>query len=42
MSDYLALRELADGRALYAYPLAFGRARLGIGARDAGWFDDEW
>jgi hypothetical protein len=39
---YLAARHLPDGRSLFVYPLTFGRARLGIGPRDDGAFDDVW
>lgn len=43
MSDGLILqRDLADGRALYVYPLTYGRARLGIGPLHASYFTDEW
>lgn len=40
--EYYAVRHLSDGRSIYVYPLTYGRARLGIGPRDASWFDNEW
>lgn len=41
MADYLATRELPDGRLLTVIPLTLGRARLTIGR---GWvtYDDSW
>jgi len=43
MSDYIAQRELPDGRGLFIYELLGGRARLGISLPgNKSWFEDEW
>ena len=40
--DYLFVRVLPDGRAIYVLPLLFERARLGIGVHGASTMDDVW
>lgn len=42
MREFDPIRILDDGRALWVYPLTFDRARLCVGPRDSGMFDDEW
>lgn len=42
MSDYLAERDLGDGRKLWVFGLTFGRARLAIGPARSFFFDDAW
>lgn len=38
----LAHRVLKDGRALWVYPLTFGRARIVIGQEGSPFIDDSW
>jgi hypothetical protein len=40
--DYLHVRPLGDGRAVYLLPMFGGNLRLAIGAHGASWFDDGW
>lgn len=41
-ADYLSIRELDDGRAVYLVPMTLGNLRLAIGDRRLCWFDDLW
>lgn len=40
--DYLHVRQLPDGRAVYLMPHSFGGLRLNIGTPGSLCFDDEW
>lgn len=41
-ADYLWIRQLDDGRAVYLLPMTYGNLRLAIGERDCQGFDDVW
>lgn len=40
--DYLWIRQLDDGRAIYLLPMLHGNTRLGIGEFGDDGFDDVW
>jgi hypothetical protein len=42
MSDYLAERDLGDGRKAWVVPLTFGRARIIVGPAESQFIDDSW
>lgn len=39
---YLYKKLLTDGRQGVVMPMLFGKARIGVGPKDADWFDDNW
>lgn len=39
---YFKVRDLPDGRRLFAYPIMNGKARLGIGDPESSFMDDLW
>lgn len=41
-ADYLHVRPLGDGRAVFLMPMAFGNLRVAIGWQGAPGFDDGW
>lgn len=38
---FIAKKEVGD-KLICVMPLLFGRARIGVGPKDANWFDDSW
>ena len=36
------IKFLADSRAVWVFPLLFGRARVAVGAADSAFIDDTW
>ncbi len=42
MEGAIFWKDLGNGRAIYIYPLTYGRARLGIGNKNDPFLDDEW
>lgn len=41
-ADYLHVRVLSDGRAVYLLPMLLGNLRVAIGPHGAMYFDDGW
>lgn len=42
MDNYYKIRDLPNGKRLFAFPITFGRARLGIGDPDVAFMDNLW